>query len=313
MSRTLITAALIGSAIFLGTAAADESNFHYISINFPDAALTLAEGINPAGDIAGEYLDTSNVAHGFVLRHGVFETIDYPGSAYTELRAITPGGDFVGNYSMPGENPGFVPAPGAAPINIHGFVLKRDGTFEALEPYPGHPNMITSRILPDGSIVGCIHDHDFGFWMRGFVWSNGVYTGLDGSEYGLDVPSSMNNGATPDLGKIVGFSMDMMLNKVRAYVIQGGSLTAFDYPSASVASTRAWDINPSAAIVGDYRDATGTHGFLLEGESFTSLTFPGAIVTTARGVNPGGAIVGWYRDAAGAHGFLAVSLPRQGQ
>ena len=312
MLQKLVSASMISAALFVGVAAADEVGFHFVSINYPEAAFTLAEGINPAGEIAGVYLDASGNVHGFVLRRGALERIDYPGAAYTELRAITPGGDIVGNYFMAGENPGFVPVPGGAPINIHGFVLKRDGTLITLS-YPGHPNMITARIVPDGSVLGCFHDHDFGYWMRGFLWKDGVYTGLDGTLQGLNVPSSMNNGATPDLGQIVGFSMDMMLNKNRAYVLQDGGLNVFDYPSASVASTRAWDINPSGAIVGDYRDATGTHGFLLENGSFTSLTFPGATVTTARGINPGGAVVGWYQDATGAHGYLAIGLPGHGQ
>ena len=276
--------------------------FNFFPVNYPAATLTEVEGINPGGDIAGLYVDESRVTHGFVLRHGVFTTIDYPGSEYTDVRAINPGGDIVGNYSMPGENPGFASVPGGSPVNIHGFVLKRDGTLISLA-YPGHPNMIAQRILPDDTVMGCFHDHDYGYWMRGFVWRDGVYTGLDGTLEGLNVPSSMNNGATPDLGVIAGLSMG------RAYIIRNGVFTTFIYPGAT--STRAWDINPSGAIVGDYRDATGAHAFLLENGSFTSLTFPGATLTQARGINPGGSIAGWYLDAAGTHGFLAIPMPRE--
>lgn len=308
MLQRLTPAVLMGSALFLGTLFATDRTLHFIPIDYPNAFFTLAEGINPGGDVVGMYSDHSNVVHGFVLRRGIFTTVDYPGSAYTELRGITPGGDLVGNYAMPGENPGFKLSPGGAPINIHGFVLKRDGTLIRLA-YPGHPNMITSRIASDGSVLGCFHDHDFGFWMRGFLWKDNVYTGLDGTYFGLNVPSSMNNGASPDLGTIVGFSMDMTLNRNRAYVIRNGNLVSFDYPGASVVSTRAWDINPSGAIVGDYRDASGTHGFLLEDGAFTSLTFPGARVTQARGINPAGSIAGWHGDATGFHGFVAIPLP----
>jgi len=313
MSCRLIPSGLIGLVLLLGTASAAEPAFNFVSINYPGAVLTQAEGISPDGDIPGLYVDSSGVVHGFLLHRGVFSTIDYPGSAYSDLRATTPGGDIVGNYSMPGENPGYVFTPGGAPVNIHGFVLKRDGTFIPLPPYPDHPNMITQRILPDGSVLGCFHNLDFGSWMRGFVLRDGVYTGLDGTLDGLSLPSSMNNGATPDLGQIAGFFMDMGTNKRPSYVIQNGSLSLFDYPSASVVSTRAWDMNPSGAIVGDYRDATGVHAFLLENGSFASLTFPGATVTQARGINPGGAIVGWYTDATGTHGFLAVPMPPDNQ
>jgi uncharacterized membrane protein len=308
LHKTLIS--LMGSLLLLGTAAATESSFTYISINYPGAKFTVAQGINPGGEVTGKYADASGVSHGFVLRQGVFTSIDYPGAMYTDVRGVNPAGDIVGNFVMPGENPPFVVTPGSTPINIHGFVLTRDGTFIPLA-YPGHPNMLAQRILPDGAVMGCIHDHDYMASMRGFLWNHGVWTALDGSEDGLNVPDSMNNGATPDLGQIAGLFTDMTLNKIHAYVIQNGTFTPFDYPGA--ASTRAWDMSPSGAIVGDCSDATGPHGFLLENGSFVSLTFPGATNTQARGINPGGAIVGWYQDAAGTHGFLAIPMPRHGQ
>ena len=38
---------------------------------------------------------------------------------------------------------------------------------------------------------------------------------------------------------------------------------------------------------------------------FTSIDFPGAVLTNAQGINPGGEIVGFYLDTAGKqHGFL---------
>jgi hypothetical protein len=316
MLNNLISAGLISSALFIGTASAAERAFNFTSITHPGATVTEAQGISPKGDIVGLYVDKSGAVHGYVLSQGVFTTVDYPGAALTYLTGVNPEGDVVGVYSMPDEIPGLVfgRGPVSAPVNIHGFVLKHDGTLISLPPYPGHPNMIAQRILPDGSVLGCFHDHDFGFWMRGFVLRDGDYTGLDGTIDGLDLASSMNNGATPDLGQITGFYMDMMSNTRRSYVIQNGSLNIFDYPSASVVSTRAWDMNPSGAIVGDYRDATGVHGFLLESGSFASLAFPGATVTEPRGINPGGAIVGWYTDAKGStHGFLAIPMPRHGQ
>ncbi len=38
---------------------------------------------------------------------------------------------------------------------------------------------------------------------------------------------------------------------------------------------------------------------------FTSIDFPGAVLTVAQGINAGGEVVGWYQDTAGNfHGFL---------
>src|SRR5439155_26285611 len=69
-------------------------------------------------------------------------------------------------------------------------------------------------------------------------------------------------------------------------------------------------INAAGDVVGVYRDAGGKqHGFLLSGGIFTSIDFPGAISTGARGIGPGGDIVGAYRMAiepttVPAHGYL---------
>jgi len=41
---------------------------------------------------------------------------------------------------------------------------------------------------------------------------------------------------------------------------------------------------------------------------FTSIDFPGAVLTQPQGINPGGEIVGLYKDTAGKqHGFLLSS------
>ena len=305
IAATFTAIALSISGLLLMAEKSVAQTFNYVSIEYPGANYTVPTGINPDGEIAGLYTDTSGAVHGFVLRQGEFTSIDYPGAMYTEARAISPGGDIVGNYAMPGENPPFVYIPGGAPLNIHGFVLKRDGTWIPLA-YPGHPNMIASRILPDGGVLGCIHDHDYMASMRGFLWNRDLWTALDGSLDGLNVPDSMTNGATPDMHQITGLFTDLTNNHRHGFVIQNGMFMPFDYPGS--ASTRGWDMNPAGAIVGDYADATGTHGFLLEDGLFWSLTFPGATVTHAWGINPGGAIVGWYQGATGTHGFLAISV-----
>jgi hypothetical protein len=34
--------------------------------------------INASGDVVGTYLDSANMGHGFLLRHGKYTTIDVP-------------------------------------------------------------------------------------------------------------------------------------------------------------------------------------------------------------------------------------------
>jgi probable HAF family extracellular repeat protein len=69
-------------------------------------------------------------------------------------------------------------------------------------------------------------------------------------------------------------------------------------------ATEASGINDSGQIVGVYRDAVGSHGFLFENGSYTTLDVPGSTYTEAHGINASGQIVGNYSDGHTTHGFL---------
>ena len=88
--------------------------------------------------------------------------------------------------------------------------------------------------------------------------------------------------------------------------------TPLNYPGA--ASTFAFGINNAGTIVGDYSDASGSHGFSLSGTTYTPLNYPGGNNTAASGINNAGTIVGYYSDASGGRSFLAtpvvVSVPQ---
>lgn len=62
-------------------------------------------------------------------------------------------------------------------------------------------------------------------------------------------------------------------------------------------ATQAYDVGEAGQVVGSYRDATGTHGYLLAGGSVTQIQFPGSSHTEAWGINARGDIVGRYTKA----------------
>jgi uncharacterized membrane protein len=257
------------------------------TIDFPEAVPTLStspQGINSAGDIVGIYVDANRKQHGFLLSHGNFTSIDYPGAVATDARGINSRGDIVGAY---------INAPGG-PQNMHGYLLSH-GAFSEVQ-YPGYLGTIAQRILPNGNIYGCNHNTDFMASMHGFVRTAEGYAAID-------VPASMNNGATPDGSTIVGLYTDMM-GTTHGYSIEEGEFTPFDVPGSNF--TEGWDINPQGDIVGDFRDTSGkTHGFLRTDDGYTAIDFPAATLTVARGINRRGDIVGRYIDGMGQqHGFL---------
>lgn len=312
MFPRFVLSSLIGSGLFLGAAFAADPDFKFTPIDIPGAVATIPQGINASGDIVGRYKDALNVSHGFVWPHNgrpvSFDVPDHVAGghvAYTDARGIGPGGDIVGYYMLVGDDG----------VAGRGFLRRRDGTFVRIAPPAPQLNVYLQRIQPDGSILGCYHDHDTGMSMYGAVLSGGVWTGFP-------LPMSMTNGATPDLRLETGFAVDMMVTppRSRAFLRRSGdpSPVLFDYDynkSGNVSSTSAWDMNPLGVIVGNYRIGSGPqHGFLLENGAFTSIAYQaaglvGPTVTGAIGINVHRDIVGWYTDPTtnfNQRGFLAV-------
>ena len=77
------------------TVAAAARSLAFITIDFPGAILTNAQGINAGGEIVGGYTDTAGRQHGFVLSGGQFQSIDVPNSRSTFARGIGPDGEIV--------------------------------------------------------------------------------------------------------------------------------------------------------------------------------------------------------------------------
>ena len=282
----LAVCALVSVAV-VGT----ERRFAFSEVVVPGAVFATAQGINAGGDVVGIYRDAAARTHGFAWEDGAVTTIDYPGAAYTDARGISPGGDIIGAYRMPGE-----PA-----VNFHGYLLKKDGTLLNID-YPNHTNTIPQRILSDGTILGCRHDHDLMETMRG------IRMGAGGNEE-IDEFASMHNGGTPDASLIAGLFTNMMTGRGEGYVVEDGQFTPFVVPGSNF--TAAWDVNPRGEIVGVYRDAANRfHGFVRDGQDYVTLDVPGATATRAFGINAGGDVVGAFVDVAGRTRAFVASRTR---
>jgi len=268
----------------------------YRTIDPPGATSATAWGIDPQGNIVGQFTDSIGT-HGFLRRAaGDYQTIDYPDVAAglatgTDARGISPTGEIVGNFWG-------VPGDAAYQIGIHGYLLTTDGVFTPLDEH-GHLHSIAQRILPDGMILGCIHDGNMGSTMKGMIVGNGVYEERNAN-------SSMDNGATPDLEMIVGWYNPGIPS---GYSVVDGVFTSFTIPNSNF--TQAWDVNPQGEIVGIYKlngaPATAFRGFVLKGNAFTAIDFPEASQTKVYSINPLGNVVGLYVDSLGkTHAFLAT-------
>ena len=78
--------------------------------------------------------------------------------------------------------------------------------------------------------------------------------------------------------------------------------TFIAFPGASF--TAVTGINNRGDATGFYDDAGGQHGFVLTGARFSTLDFPGSVVTDPYKINDLGMIVGTFQDSSGlVHGF----------
>ncbi len=132
----------------------------------------------------------------------------------------------------------------------------------------------------------------------------------------IDAPfaGAANSGAAGinNNGQIVGFYYDS--SSEHGFLYDHGTFTSIDDPSSlpppgsssgGFTDTRAYGINDAGQIVGHYYDygGTGRHGFIRDpsGSSWTTLGYPGAQYTFARGINgTGSTVVGYYQTDPGS-------------
>jgi probable HAF family extracellular repeat protein len=177
--------------------------------------------------------------------------------------------------------------------------------------YPGAVKTIATGINSAGTIVG-----DFCFICKnnervhGYILNQGAFTQIDFPGSVLTRPLGIN-----DAGDIVGYSRKTTNGTDHGFLLSGGTFTAIDFPGAT--QTHAIGIDTAGEIFGSYciggNSCYGTgskvlrnaHGFRLSGGIFTTIDFPGSIVTELWGQDSAGQIAGRYQDASGVfHAFL---------
>jgi probable HAF family extracellular repeat protein len=101
----LVLAAIL---MLAGATAVHADTFPYQTLDYPNADLTHAKGINNEGQIVGTYNDGSGAAHGYLMSGGVYTGLDYPGGTYTIAWGINDGGQIVGQTKSAGRTHGFL-------------------------------------------------------------------------------------------------------------------------------------------------------------------------------------------------------------
>jgi probable HAF family extracellular repeat protein len=87
--------------------------FTTLDVPVPGAAgSTAAFGINDAGQIVGDFRDSTGFFHGFLRDSGgLFTTLDVPGATFTSARGINNADQIVGLFVDPTGEHGFLATP----------------------------------------------------------------------------------------------------------------------------------------------------------------------------------------------------------
>ena len=277
---------------------------------------TYGASINRQGTIAGFYVDSSSVVHGFVRsKDGEFTTFDAPNAA------STPGtGTYAANINDFGMVAGvYVDASGV----VHSYIRTPNGSFLHFDPPgtgfgagQGSFTGASSCLSPWGTIAGYYLDP--GSVMHGYLRT------IDGKITTFEVPGS---GTAPYQGTYAwtlspfGVAAGQWIdgNWVAHGFIRhiNGRLTTFDHPGAGTGpgqGTVPNGINATDVVVGNFIDKGGlSHGFMRTFDGrFTAMDVSRAGTASGQGTYPvinnlSGATTGVYVDANGAlHGFLWI-------
>jgi probable HAF family extracellular repeat protein len=253
----------------------------YTQIDVPGAAVTLATGINKAGEIVGSYVDALG-GHGFLLQNGVFTTIDYPGVQYSYAERLNDKGQIVGLaepigyvYDVPTQTFTAISYPGAA----YTFPLAINNTGTLAGYY---------QVIKNGQFV------TIGFEMTGSTFRDILPPGADGAS-----PQGITIG-----GRVVGYAYFRSKAANLNFGVAQSQYRAITIPNAPGALV--YGVNPEGtAVIGTYDALSGLTGFVYQNGILQSLSFPGSITTEAYGINAAGQVVGYFIDSSfQTHGFL---------
>jgi hypothetical protein len=291
----------------------------FTTLDAPNAGTSTREGtvpflIDPLGDIAGMYLDSNKVAHGFVLPvHGTLTSFDAPGVGSDPMQGTFPtamdaAGDIAGVYKVSDET--------------HGFVRLANGTITTFDP-GGSTSRQQFVVAMDaaGDITGGYKDA-YQVCMGFIRAANGTITAFAAP----DVDMSHTNYGDPGIfptsinaaGEIAGSWQDAEKN-VHGFVrTADGTVTSIEAPEAGSSKnqgTLVTSISATGQVAGVYLDGNKVaHSFVRSAEgNITTFDATGAGTeknqgTYALSIDAAGDIVGTYSDAANVgHGFLRTA------
>jgi probable HAF family extracellular repeat protein len=262
----------------------------------PDQLVTMATGINNSGTIVGLYNQTINnpwTQPGFI-RDGIpsaYSSFSYPGTETNSNWSFLPisindNGVIAGSYFL-----------NSSPGNGSFGFIKVGDNYSSFS-YPNATFTYAYGINNSNQVVGFTSD------FISFVKDGDNFTSFN---YPADGSGTHAYGIN-DKGQIVGvYTATSLSSYYRGFVKDGNNYSSFDLPGNGAI---AYGINNSGQIVGTYQDDRNVkHGFIINGDTITTLDYPGGLQTEVFGINDNGDIVGYGYAGGNVFGFVASPTP----
>lgn len=256
-----------------------------VTLNCPEATLTVAVDINDGGTVVGR-CTVKGRTFGFIYdqgedgSEGTFTLFEFPGAVRTEAWGINERGDVIGQYIPPGES------------RLRGFIRSASGEYVALDR-TGEFHVMPEDINNAGFAVGCMHNYGT---MHGWIAKSAAFLSF--------TPAYEMYTGVNESGTVVGWGWLASAAGATSFAQSGLGRSEIVYPGA--ANTQAWGVNQYGHVVGWFGPTSGGTGFRLRDGQFAPIVVDGAAWTRAFGVNSAGQIVGAFSAGGAVRGFLLV-------
>ena len=278
--------------VAVGIAAAPPLTFTFSDVHANKTALeTDTYGVNNAGVIVGDYVDSASVQHGMILAGKKLTTVNN-----SSCSAISgPGGISFYGVNSAGAAVGWCTSTKTG-LDI-GFVYAK-GKFTAVN-FPKSNGTQATGINDKGEIVGLYLDS--ADLTHGFSKIGTKYTSIDVKGDTNTVAWGVNN-----TGQITVYATNSA-GAFDSFLLTGKNFKKIDNPGAGPTGTIVHTPSNKGDIDGTYYDTAGTEkGWLLHKGKYYDVVDPGG-VSRADGLNDKSELVGRYGSGTfGGTGFKAT-------
>jgi hypothetical protein len=288
VKRSILGVLLVLTFVAVGIASAPPLTFTFSDVHATKTAIeTDSYGVNNAGVIAGDYVDSKSVQHAMILAGTKLTTVNNKSCQST--------GGATGSISFFGINSAGV-AVGwciSTKTGLDESFTYSKGKFTAVN-FPKSDGTQATGINDKGDVVGLYLDTAGA--EHGFVKRGTKYTSID-----VKGDTSADAYGINNAGDITVFAINSS-GDYDSFIYNGKTFKKVGYPSAGPLGSVAHATNNKGAVTGTYYDSAGdVHGWLLDAGKYYAFNDPTGCKCDTRsdGMNDKLEMVGRYSTTLG--------------